>query len=38
VLAITTSAARGRVIGAMGGVLGMNGEVLALRTDYDGLI
>jgi homoserine kinase len=38
VLAITTSAARGRVIGAMGGVLGMYGEVLALRTDYDGLI
>ena len=38
VLAITTSAARGRVIGAMGGVLGMNGEVLVLRTDYDGLI
>jgi homoserine kinase len=38
VLAFTTSASRGRVIGAMGGVLGMSGEVLALRVDYDGLI
>jgi homoserine kinase len=38
VLAFTTSASRGRVIGAMGGVLGMSGEVLALRVDYEGLI
>jgi homoserine kinase len=38
VLAFTTTAARGRVIGAMGGVLGMSGEVLALRPDYEGLI
>ena len=38
VLAFTTTASRGRVIGAMGGVLGMNGEVLALRPDYEGLI
>lgn len=38
VLAFTTSAARGRVIGAMGGVLGMSGEVLALKPDYEGLI
>jgi len=38
VLAFTTSATRGRVIGAMGGVLGMTGEVLALRPDYEGLI
>ncbi len=38
VLAFTTTASRGRVIGAMGGVLGMSGEVLALRVDYDGLI
>lgn len=38
VLAITTSGSRGRVIGAMGGVLGMSGEVLALRVDYEGLI
>jgi homoserine kinase len=37
VLAFTTSASRGRVIGAMGGVLGMSGEVLALRVDYEGL-
>ncbi|MFV1970909.1 MAG: homoserine kinase [Acidimicrobiia bacterium] len=37
VLAFTTSATRGRVIGAMGGILGMSGEVLALRTDYEGL-
>ena len=37
VLAITTSDARGRVIGAMGGVLGMSGEVLALRVDHEGL-
>ncbi len=38
VLAITTSATRGRVIGAMGGVLGIAGEVLALNPDYEGLI
>ena len=38
VLAFATAASRGRVIGAMGGVLGMAGEVLALRPDYDGLI
>lgn len=38
VLAFVTTASRGRVIGAMGGVLGMSGEVLALRPDYDGLI
>lgn len=38
VLAFTTSETRGRVIGAMGGVLGMAGEVLALRVDYEGLI
>jgi homoserine kinase len=37
VLAFTTTASRGRVIGAMGGVLGMSGEVLALRVDYEGL-
>lgn len=37
VLAMTTTASRGRVIGAMGGVLGMTGEVLALRPDYEGL-
>ena len=37
VLAFTTSASRGRVIGAMGGVLGMSGEVVALRVDYEGL-
>lgn len=38
VLAFTTSATRGRVIGAMGGVLGVSGEVLALKPDYEGLI
>ena len=38
VLAFTTTQTRGRVIGAMGGVLGMAGEVLALRLDYEGLI
>ena len=37
VLAISTSANVGRVIGAMGGALGPTGEVLALRPDYDGL-
>jgi len=38
VLAFSTSAVRGRVIGSMGGVLGMSGEVLALKPDYEGLI
>ena len=38
VLAFTTSATSGRVIGAMGGVLGPDGEVLTLKIDYDGLI
>jgi len=38
VLAFTTTASRGRVVGAMGGVLGMSGEVLALRVDYEGII
>lgn len=38
VLAVTTAENRGRVIGAMGGVLGTRGEVLALNADYDGLI
>ncbi|MCL1593679.1 MAG: homoserine kinase [Actinomycetia bacterium] len=37
-LAFTTSENRGRVIGAMGGVLGVTGEVLALNVDYDGLV
>lgn len=37
-LAFTTDETRGRVIGAMGGVLGVAGEVLALDVDYDGLI
>lgn len=37
-LAFTTSATRGRVIGAMGGILGISGEVLALKPDYEGLI
>jgi homoserine kinase len=36
-LAFTTAADRGRVIGAMGGVLGTDGVVLALDVDYDGL-
>ncbi|MEN8040116.1 MAG: hypothetical protein ABFR95_01310 [Actinomycetota bacterium] len=38
VIAFTTKESRGRVIGAMGGVLGHHGEVLALKVDYDGLI
>jgi len=38
VLALTTPETVGRVIGAMGGVLGPDGEVLALKIDYDGLI
>jgi homoserine kinase len=38
VLALTTAETAGRVIGAMGGVLGQRGEVLALKIDYDGLI
>lgn len=38
VLAFSTEASRGRVIGAMGGVLGTSGEVLSLKPDYDGLI
>ena len=37
-LAFATSETRGRVIGAMGGVLGVSGEVLALAVDYDGLL
>lgn len=36
-LALTTAADRGRVIGAMAGVLGTSGEVLALDVDTDGL-
>ena len=38
VLALTTPETVGRVIGAMGGVLGPEGEVLALEVDYDGLL
>ncbi|GMQ99172.1 MAG: homoserine kinase [Acidimicrobiia bacterium] len=37
-LAFTTEENRGRVIGAMGGVLGTSGEVLVLNVDYDGLL
>jgi homoserine kinase len=37
-LAFATSETRGRVIGAMGGVLGSDGEVLALGVDHDGLL
>jgi len=37
-LAFTLEENRGRVIGAMGGVLGSSGEVLALNVDYDGLL
>jgi homoserine kinase len=37
-LAFTTSATRGRVIGAMSDVLGTKGEVLALDVDTEGLI
>ncbi len=36
-LAFATRESRGRVIGAMGGVLGISGEVLALNVDYEGL-
>lgn len=37
-LAFTTTATRGRVIGAMSDVLGPRGQVLALDVDTDGLI
>ncbi len=37
-LAFATAENRGRVIGAMSGVLRSSGEVLALDVDYDGLI
>jgi homoserine kinase len=37
-LAFATSETRGRVIGAMAGVLGTKGEVLALSVDTDGLM
>jgi homoserine kinase len=37
-LAFATAETRGRVIGAMSGVLGNEGEVLALRVDHDGLM
>jgi len=37
-LAFVTDETRGRVIGAMSGVLGRTGEVLALNVDYDGLL
>ena len=37
-LAFATAETRGRVIGAMSGVLGAKGEVLALSVDYDGLL
>jgi homoserine kinase len=37
-IAFTTPETRGRVIGAMGGVLGTSGEVLSLPVDYDGLV
>ncbi len=37
-IAFTTQASSGRVIGAMSGVLGVEGDVLALDVDYDGLI
>ena len=36
-LAFTTDATRGRVIGAMAGVLGTTGQVLTLDVDTDGL-
>ncbi len=38
VLALATAETIGRVIGAMGGVLGVDGEVLALEIDHDGLL
>lgn len=37
-LALATTETRGRVIGAMSGVLGNTGEVLALGVDRDGLL
>jgi homoserine kinase len=37
-LAFATAETRGRIIGAMAGVLGTNGEVLALSVDDDGLM
>ncbi|MFV1963250.1 MAG: homoserine kinase, partial [Acidimicrobiia bacterium] len=37
-LAFTTDETRGRVIGAMSGLLGRSGEVLALNVDHDGLL
>lgn len=37
-IAFTTPETQGRVIGAMSGVLGSNGDVLALDVDYDGLV
>lgn len=37
-LAFATAETRGRVIGAMSGVLGNKGEVLALSVDEDGLL
>ena len=37
-LAFATAETRGRVIGAMSGVLGTKGEVLALSVDNDGLL
>jgi homoserine kinase len=37
-LAFATAETKGRVIGAMAGVLGANGEVLALSVDTDGLL
>ena len=36
-IAFTTPETRGRVIGAMGGVLGSAGEVLSLKVDLEGL-
>jgi homoserine kinase len=38
VLALATPETAGRVIGAMGGVLGPEGEVLSLEIDHDGLV
>lgn len=37
-IAFATEETSGRVIGAMGGVLGSDGEVLALAVDHDGLL
>ena len=36
-LALATTETAGRVIGAMSGVLGLNGEVLTLNVDHEGL-